>query len=72
VHEINFSFVRNVGLHPTRPVITLAGFWPTIFEIHLGFIIKMSFLLYLFLHAGTGTDSKHYNQEQHAQGTMRV
>jgi hypothetical protein len=32
----------------------------------------MSFLLYLFLHAGTGTDSKHYNQEQRAQGTMRV
>jgi hypothetical protein len=72
VHEINLSFVGSVGLHPTRPVIAGARFWPTIFKVHLGFIIKMSLLLYLFLHAGAGTDSKHHDQEQHAQGPIRL
>ena len=66
VHEINLRFVGSVGLYSTRPVIALAGFWPTIFKVHLSFIIKMASWLYLFLHAGTGTDSKHHDQEQHA------
>jgi hypothetical protein len=72
VHEINFRFVRNVGLHPTRPAIALAGFWPTIFKIHFRFIIKMSSRLYLFLHTSAGTDSKPHNQEQYAQGPRRL
>jgi hypothetical protein len=71
-HEVNLSFIGSVGLHPTRPMIALAGFWPTIFKIHFGFIIKMASWLYLFLHTGAGTDSKHHDQEQYAQCPRRV